>query len=389
MSDPASALANVPSAISSQLYADVKSWLVSLASGLRRLVKKSNAQRFESPVQLLDAIQAGGVVDGEVVVLTCKPSLFGPFLRWHFLPPLSGMNTSQRLGPRVNMGNGPMSFMFHTSSNLTPVGLYPPLPGGLSQVCLYASDALAAGFVSLLPNPQVDRLTQYMPAIFAARHTPHCQMPCHVTGTVRLVAADALVSAGHTIETYEEIRQLGTTWVLDVTGDESACAPMSDGTIGEFWGGLYASGHLQLPESGLEIASVIDVLQTAVSTQESPAQVIPNRAGRKEISIFGTGIRACLDTQVPVYSVHMDAELGISFSDARKRFDATCQNILAGIDQACRSKSIPLGNPFDLDFTYTNGAKAYSVLRSASAENVQDPILTSIRDWHRLREARR
>jgi hypothetical protein len=47
--------------------------------------------------------------------------------------------------------------------------------------------------------------------------------------------------------------------------------------------------------------------------------------------------------------------------------------------------STEIKNPYDLDFTYTDSDKAFTVLKSSSADEISDPIGMAIRDWHRKR----
>lgn len=384
MTEPNLALAAANSGIAKELYADLKHWLAKFAALIRKATVRSNADRFSSPEVLFHALKSGTVRDGDRVVLECKPSSFGPFLRGHFLTFMVGMQRGKRLGPVFDAG--PLTLIANAVSHLTPVGLFPPLEGGVSQVCLYPSTMPVAGMTSMLAEmaPQVP----YIPALFLGRFTPYCHMACHVSGTIRLVDSAALASCGVSPEVYEELRQAGGVWVLDATTDDSDCIPISDGVTGEFWGGLYAAGHLELVKGVPDLRAVVEVFSKGISLGDEDVEVVQNQAGRREISICGNGVRASLDTQFPVFSIHMDAELGFGFAEARRRFDSTCTTILSGIRDVCESQLVTLGNPMDLDFSYANSTSAFSVLRSQSADIVSDPVLISIRDWHRQRSSR-
>src|SRR5262249_24311336 len=101
--------------------------------------------------------------------------------------------------------------------------------------------------------------------------------------------------------------------------------------------------------------------------------------------IYGEGVRVTISSQVPMYSLHMDADVGTAFGPTRQSFDGVLTSALATIKTAFASKSVQLKNPDDLDFSYTNGTNAYSVLKSLSAYAIRDPLGVAIRDWHRLR----
>ena len=85
--------------LAQQLYPDLKSWLSSIGSKLSGPIRKARAEIFRSPTHLLNSLKAGSIKDGELVTLECKPSLFGPFLRTHFLSPFVGFKPDMRLGP--------------------------------------------------------------------------------------------------------------------------------------------------------------------------------------------------------------------------------------------------------------------------------------------------
>lgn len=366
-----------------QLYADVKTWLTSVGRWAKKQLGKTATHTYESPGALLDALRKNLVKDGDRVTLECKPALFGPFLRDHFLSPIIGNHTSLRLGPVMQSSNPIFGILAQVTSQLTPVGLYPPVDKDVSQACLYPSDSSACGFLGLFPG--VSDLVPYIPALLAARHTPYCNMPCHITGNIRLLSAESLTDAGFAAEVYEEIRQAGSIWVLDATDDDSECNPLGEGVTTQLWGGLYASGHLEISSGSLQVPRAVEALKAALDSAGYQPLVDQNRAGRKEIMLFAQGFRICMDSQFPYYSLHMDAELGIDFKRSRERFDGVCQGALTNLQQICKEDSVELANSLDMDFSYTNSAEAYTVMRSSGAENIRDPLMIAIRDWHRTR----
>jgi hypothetical protein len=261
--------------------------------------------------------------------------------------------------------------------------LYPPLDEGLSQACLYPSDSKTFGFIGLMPG--VSNMVQYVPAILSSRHTPYCNMPCHVTGVIRLIDMHSLTNAGFSPEIYEEIRQSGNIWFLDATHEDSECNPLGEAVTTELWGGLYSSGHLEIVSGSLKHARVIEAFRSALESEGLKPQVSSNSAGRQKFLLFAKGVRICIDSKAPFYSLHMDSELALNFNKARTRFDRICCNALKNITQICKDDSVELKNENDLDFSYTDTTNAFTVLKSLGADNISNPLIIAIRDWHRRR----
>jgi hypothetical protein len=366
-----------------QLYPDAKAWVVSAVRWAKKLYKKTTIELYRSPAALLDALKTNRLQDGDRVTLECKPALFGPFLRRHFLSPLVGHHTKLRLGPPLVHPNPIMGLLAQATSQLMPVGLYPPIGKDVNQACLYPSDSSVCGFIGLMPG--VNDLVAYIPALLSDRHTPYCNIPCHVTGVIRLIGANSMANAGFPPEIYEEIRQLGNIWFLDATADDSECKPLGKAVTKELWGGFYASGHLEIGSGKLRVDRAIEAFRSALKSEGFESLVSPNMAGRQEIMLFSKGFRICVDSKSPFYSLHMDSELAFNFRGSRDRFDRVCDNALKNIAQICKDDSVELRNSSDLDFTYTDGNAAYTVLKSLGAENVRDPLVIAIRDWHRRR----
>lgn len=371
--------------LSKQLYPDLKSWIVSLGRKLKNPVRRAQAEIFHTPDSLLESLKSGEVRDGDLVTLECKPAHFGPFLRDHFLSPVIGNKTDQRLGPPLQHAHPALGILAQTTSHLQPVGLYPPVGEGIHQACLYPSDAQACGFLGMIPG--VNNVVTYIPALLPSRHTPYAGMPCNLTGVMRLVDAEILTDFGITPEDYEELRQSGEVWFLDATIDASECNPLNEGVTTELWGGLYASGHLEISEGELSVERLIEGFEDAFSNQGFDPNLTQNKVKREEIVIFDKGIRSVIDWKSAIFSVHMDAELCIDFKDYRRKFDSFTKTLLDNISTICMENSVKLENESDLDFTYTDSTDAFSVLRSLSANEIQDPLAISIRDWHRSRGA--
>jgi hypothetical protein len=369
-----------------QLYADVKSWLPSLWRWLKRQHHGATMETYSSPATVLEALRRGLLSDGDFVTIECKPAPFGPFLRSHFLSVVIGNHTRMRLGPPLSATNPVLGLMAQITSQLSPVGLFPVLEEDVSQACLYPSDATTCGFIGLLPG--VDNLVTYLPALLATRHTPFCNMPCHLSGEMRLITPAALLDAGFQAEVYEELRQSGDVWALDATVDDSRCVPLDDAISTELWGGLYASGHLEIASGKIEVTKLVDALRNAMSSSGYEVRVHQNLAGRKEIVLFARGFRACLDSAALYFSLHMDADLALDFKTARSTFDRVCQNVLLNVKSLCEEASVDLRNPCDLDFTYSNAATAFTVMESLGAHAIRNPLIIAIRDWHKKRVAR-
>ena len=101
--------------------------------------------------------------------------------------------------------------------------------------------------------------------------------------------------------------------------------------------------------------------------------------------MYAQGIRAVTDIQAPIFSMHMDADIALQYKENRRKFDSVCQGYLNAIQDVARNGDADVANLNDLDFSYTNSEKAYSVLKSQGAVQIADPVGIAIRDWHRKR----
>lgn len=374
---------NTASFLSQQLYPDIKNWLSTLAKYLKTPVKKANSQVFKNPADLLCALKSNKVKADEWITLECKPSTFGPYLRNHFVSPIIGNHTGMRLGPRLQGDHPVMAITAQFTSHLRPVGIYPPIDEDLYQLCLYPSESLIFGMIGFLQG--IDRMVEYLPAVCSGKHLPFSNMACNVRGIIRQVDPKLLLDIGITIEKYEELRQQGDIWFLDLADDYAEINPLGEAVTTEMWGGMYASGHMEIKDGEIQLQPLVDGMAEAFRSEGFDPFVSQNEAARKEIMIYAQGIRAVIDTRVPLYSIHMDAELGLEYAKNKAKFDNVTTSYLHVIEESAKLTSCEVGNLHDLDFTYADSASAYSVLQSAGADLIADPVGVAMRDWHRNR----
>lgn len=370
--------------LATQMYNDVKHWLPSFARKMSIPIKKANAPIFSSPSELLNALKSNSIKANSWVRLECRPSNFGPFMRRHFLSHIVGFSTDSRLGPEIHHPSQvELGILAQITSHLVPVGLYPPINEELIQLCLYPADTSACGFIGEMPA--VNSLIEFLPAVADQKASVHSGAVCSVVGVVRCVTPSMTLDAGISIESYEVMRQRGEIWYLDIALEGAEIRPQNDGLITELWGGLYASGHIEYSEGALSAEAVVEEMASVLRGNGYDCSINRELAKGEEFAVFGTGIRCVLSAKRGIYSVHMDAELGFDFSGSMQRFDKICIGVLKGIEMAATAASVRLHNPNDLDFTYTNSAKAFSVLSSIAAENIADPVGLAVRNWHRKR----
>lgn len=369
--------------LTQQLYPDLKNWIPTLFRRMKTPLDKLRAPIYTSPSELLNALKSNQVKPNSWVTLECKPSMFGPFLRQHFITPFIGHHTSMRLGPSLLAENPIMAIMGQVTSHLKPVGLYPPIDDDLYQICLYPSDTSVCGMVGLIPG--IGDLVEYLPAISNAKNLTFCGVSCTARGIIRQADPKLLTDIGVPMEKYEELRQSGDIWFLDLAKEESEIKPYGDVVTTEMWGGLYASGHIEIQSGRLKLDPLVDGMAELIRKIGLEPHVIQNQATRKEKTVFGQGIRAVIDVQSPIYSIHMDSEIAIEYKTYKQKFDTVCQGYLQVINEVADDCSVHLANPNDLDFSYIDSAKSFSVLKSLGSEYIADPIGVAIRDWHRKR----
>lgn len=369
--------------LTEQLYPDFKSWIANLARKLETPIKKVKAPVFTSPSDLINALKANHVKADSWVTLECKPMQFGPFLRNHFILPIIGHRSDMRLGPSLITNHPGMAILGQATSHLRPVGIYPPIDDDLYQICLYPSDAAVCGMVGLIPG--LGSLIEYFPAVSNARNLTFCGTSCNVRGIVRQVDPKLFTDIGIPVEKWEELRQSGNIWFLDLSDDQSEVEPHGEVITTEMWGGLYASGHIEIREGEFKLDPLVEGLMELYKTAGFEPYEMQNLGRGKEIMVYAQGIRSVIDTKRPVYSIHMDAEIALDFKAYRKKFDTICIGFLSLINSVAADCSVEILNPNDLDFTYTDSTQSYTVLKSLGAEAIENPICLAVRDWHRKR----
>lgn len=175
---------------------------------------------------------------------------------------------------------------------------------------------------------------------------------------------------------------------IDASVDDSSCTALQDAVVGELWGALYASGHLEITHGSLKLQPVIEIFRLALRDAGYDVEVNNIQGQHPMTALCARGFRATINTKTPFYSLHMDAELAMRFGNSKDQFDRVTKSVLESLADVCSAESVGLGNPIDLDFSYTNGTASYTVLRSAAADAIADPLIVAIRDWHRSRGAR-
>jgi len=205
-----------------------------------------------------------------------------------------------------------------------------------------------------------------------------------ISGRAEFVDSAVLVEAGFLPEEYEALRQAGRVWFLDST-EECELTEIPIEGESELWGALYGQGHLEM-DKPLPVDVVVAALRDAMATEGFEAKIVENKAeATRDFGLYAEGFRARVSIRAPVYSLHMDVELSREFASSRATFDRVTAQALQSIQRNASAVDVTIGNPGDLDFTYTDSTDLYSVLRSTAAEQLADPLAMTIRDWHRLR----
>ncbi|WP_127554721.1 hypothetical protein [Serratia marcescens] len=365
-----------------QLYPDLKNMLISVCRKIAKPIRKANAKRYKSPLELLEDLKENKIKADSLIALECKPSMFGPFLRNHLMPYLNGSNDQMRLGPPILCDNPAMQIIAQTTSHLKPVGIFPKIDNEISQICLYPSDATCCGMIGILP--EVNSLVVSIPAISSQSKLTHCDSPSIVIGVVRMITRSMFEEKGIPVELYEEYRKNGNIWFIDIFSEGTEIKPMFDGAVTELWGGIYASGHLEF-NGKLDASNLYRRIMDSFVAAGLQVQYSENQAERRDVCIWSPGLRFMLVPGSANYSLHMDADLALDYAASKNKFDKICNEILTNINESLEEASIKLENPFDLDFSYIDSARTFSILNSPRAESITDPLAISIRDWHRLK----
>lgn len=298
------------------LHNDIKYWIVSKAKNINKIYRKLRIKKYDSLNILIQDIKANKIKNGQRVIVKCKPSLFGPYLRSHFLSAIIGNHTNLRLGPPIVSENPILGMMAQITSHLVPVGMYPSIDESVVQACLYSEDTTTTGFMGLFPG--VNEIVITLPALISSKYLQYFHTTCHINGVIRMIDLNTVTESGFKSEEYEELRQKSKTWFFDATDPESECTPVKDENNKELWGGLYASGHIEISDGQLDYKDLLDNFVAAIESENFTVNVDQNQAGRKEFLLYGKGIRMCVDTQYPIYSLHMDANLGTNYSEYKK-----------------------------------------------------------------------
>src|SRR5690606_22453193 len=107
---------------------------------------------------------------------------------------------------------------------------------------------------------------------------------------------------GLPMEAYERCRQAGEFYFVDCTNEESEWRTGDAAGDGEMWGGLYAHGHIEVDDySRISVSGIIEIARDAAKSSTSDVIVSQNKAKRKEVAIYGRGLRLVVDTQAPVF----------------------------------------------------------------------------------------
>ena len=373
--------------LAKDLYADLRQAAIASIKLGATVIGREIRPRFNSLDQLQQAIKNREVTDGQLVSVQCKMSRFGPFLRRHFLTFTVGDNTGLRKGPAIGLPNPVLGLFAQISSHWSPVGLLPMPSESVMQVTLLPENAPCLGVVSTIPLPGIGNAVPTMPALIPERFNQLLNCSCTLTGVLRVVPDSALLKMGMTSEQVEVARQqFNDIWLIDATQDAGDCRLFQQPSDNdELWGGLYASGHLEIQDGEAKYNHIIDPIVSAMSNAGLSPKVSQNLAGTKEFMIFAEGCRAVVGTRAPIFSIHMDAELSRNYANSLNTFDKISREATNGIAKCLADNGVTLANPGDLDFSYSDSETALTVLQSKAASRLDSADICAIRDWHRTR----
>lgn len=364
--------------ITKEIYSDLKSFAISKLAPLRKFSLRFKKKKYSNISDLLSDISSGKLKNGSLVELDCKFSSFGPFLKNLYIGPLAGVNTRNRLGPPIiNPSNPIMGMVAQTVSNLIPVGIYPPVTDKVAQVRLYPANIEVLGFFSFFP--EVSNLVPSFNALINSDFLINAHRNCKLTGKIRSISQLEFVKAGFHLEDFEVLRSLGNIWYLDATIADSDCKIVQN-EISELWAALYSVGHLEF-NGEIPIQSLITGYLNKLSPLVRDLQVVQNQVNNREINIFGEGFRMVQYINFPIYALHYDINIGTNYQNQRETYDKILIAVHESINETCSTNSVKLYNPYDLDFTYSNGLTTFKLLESISAQNIQDPLALAIRQW--------
>lgn len=375
----------LPAGLMAPLYADLKTVVIATTTKLKRILDDSHRPHFTSPRHLEAAFSGSQVRDGQRLTLNCRLSPFGPFMRRHFLTPLVGPNRNSRLGPMLGGVNPVADFVAQITTHYRPVGLCPPIAEDTVQGFAYDTEYPTAGLVGLVPG--VSEMVSHTHVLLRPDHSRYYGRSVFLQGVLRQITPWDFQEAGLTMGDYEACRQQGKIYFVDCTPEQSDWRVVDKTpAMPEFWGALYAHGHLECDDPTIvRIPDIVEVAREAVSRVSPYTDVTQNSKGRQEIGVFGQGVRMVLDTEAPLWCIHMDTELSSGYPLARTAFEEVAETFLTGVEECVTANGARLLNPRDVDFTYLDNTASYNVLRSQAAEELTDPALTLVRDWHKRR----
>jgi hypothetical protein len=364
--------------ITKEIYSDLKSFAVSKLAPLRKISLRFKKKKYLNISDLVSDISTGKIKNGSLIELDCKFSSFGPFIKNLYIGPLAGLNTKNRLGPPIiHQSNPIMGMVAKTVSNLIPVGLYPPVSDKVAQVRLYPANIEALGFFSFFP--EVNNLVPSFNALINSDFLINAHRNCRLTGKIRSVSQLEFINAGFHLEDFEVLRSIGNIWYLDATDVDSDCKLLMSETS-ELWAALYSVGHLEF-NGEIPINSLVTGYLNKLSPLVKDLQVVQNLVNNREINIFGEGFRMVQHINFPIYALHYDINIGTNYQYQKDIYDKILLAVHETINETCYSNSVKLYNPYDLDFTYSNGLTTFKLLESLSAQNIQDPLALAIRQW--------
>ncbi|WP_117262213.1 hypothetical protein [Klebsiella pneumoniae] len=131
------------------------------------------------------------------------------------------------------------------------------------------------------------------------------------------------------------------------------------------------------------INGVMDAFRNAGYNPE----FVQNMASTRDLNIYARGMRFSIKPGTCFYSLHMDAELAMGYKKSRNTFNNVCDNLHDVIIESAKKSNVNLLNPRDLDFTYTDTAKSFSILESKGAGEIKDPVAIVVRDWFRRKNS--
>lgn len=361
-----------------ELYSDLKAWALSGIKPISKIIDNIKKKRYSNIRDLQNDISNHKIKNGDLVQIDCKFSSFGPFIKPLYVGPLVGVNTQNRLGPPLLHDNPFMGLIAQTTSNLIPVGIYPEISNGISQVRLYPSDSQSCGFFGLFPD--IKNLVPSFNALVKSEYLSAAHKSCKLTGRIKCISQSDFVKSGFKLEDFEVLRSMNNIWFLDASNNTESNCKIVNGEKTELWGALYSAGHIEF-EGEIPIKPLIDGYLEKLSPYISDLQVVQNQVKNREINIFGKGFRMVQHISYPIYALHYDIDIGTNYSNQKETYEKVLNSVLQNINDVSIKNSTKLINPFDLDFNYSNSEESYKLMESMAAKNIEDPLALAIKRW--------